>query len=150
MLLSRSCEYGLRASLFLVSHHNGDYISIKEMSEKLDISFHFLTKTLQQLTEAGLMESHKGPNGGIRLTKSGSEINLYEIVSAIDGEQLFTECVLGLPGCGKQKPCPLHDIWGDTRGHIQGMLQNTTLSELAEKGRKGNLRITTNGEFVWS
>lgn len=150
MLLSRSCEYGLRASLFLVSHQSGAFISIREMSEKLDISFHFLTKTLQELTGAGLMESHKGPKGGVRLKKPGSEITLFEVVLAIDGETVFTECVLGLPGCGTEKPCPLHDIWGDTRDHIQGMLQNTTLAELAEKGKEGNLRITTNGEFIWS
>lgn len=149
MLLSKSCEYGLRASLFLVAHQNGKYISIREMSDKLDISFHFLTKTLQQLTGAGLMESHKGPKGGVRLIEGGSEITLFEIVIAIDGQKTFTECVLGLPECGKKKPCPLHDIWEDTRDHILNMLQTTTLNELAEKGKAGNLRITADGEFIW-
>lgn len=149
MLLSKSCEYGLRASLFLVACQNGQFISIREMSDKLDISFHFLTKTLQQLTGAGLMESHKGPNGGIRLIKPGSEISLFDIITAIDGRNLFTECVLGLPGCGTQKPCPMHHLWGDTRENIQDMLSKTTLDELAEKGRKGNLRITMDGKFVW-
>lgn len=149
MLLSKSCEYGVRASLFLVSHQNGEYISIRKMSDKLDISFHFLTKILQQLTGEGLLESHKGPNGGVRLVKSGAEIKLFDIVSAIDGNKMFTECVLGLPGCGKKKPCPLHDLWGETKGQIQNMLETTTLDELAEKGRKGNLRITTDGKFVW-
>jgi hypothetical protein len=38
---------------------------------------------------------------------------LYEIVVAIDGEDLFRECVLGLPGCGDATPCPLHDEWID-------------------------------------
>jgi Rrf2 family protein len=150
MLLSKSCEYGLRASLFLVAHQNGEYISIREMSDKLDISFHFLTKILQQLTSEGILKSHKGPNGGVRLVKSGSKIRLFEIVTAIDGDKMFAECVLGLPGCGREKPCPLHDIWGDTRDHIREMLKSTTLAELAEKGKEGNLRITTNGEFVWS
>lgn len=149
MLLSKSCEYGLRASLFLVAHHNGKYISIREMSDKLNISFHFLTKTLQQLTGAGLMESHKGPNGGVRLVKDGTDITLFEIVNAIDGQKAFTECILGLPGCGNKKPCPLHDNWKETRQHILKMLQNTTLKELTDKGKAGNLRITTDGEFVW-
>ncbi|MGK7370476.1 MAG: RrF2 family transcriptional regulator [Candidatus Halalkalibacterium sp. M3_1C_030] len=149
MLLSKSCVYGLRASLFLASNQDRDYISIREMSDKLNISFHFLTKILQQLSAAGLMESYKGPNGGIRLTKSGSEVNLFEIVAAIDGVELFTECALGLPGCGTAKPCPLHDKWAEARDGIRIMLENTDLVELAKKGKKLNLRITADGSFEW-
>ncbi len=149
MLLSKACVYGLRSSLFLASHEGDGYISIREMSEKLDISFHFLTKILQQLTSAGLMESHKGPKGGVRLTKSGSEVSLFEIVAAIDGTELFTECALGLPGCGVKKPCPLHDKWADTRDGIRLMLEGTNLVELAKKGKKENLRITEDGGFEW-
>lgn len=149
MLLSKSCVYGLRASLFLASNQDGDYVSIREMSDKLNISFHFLTKILQQLSAAGLMESYKGPNGGVRLTKSGSKVNLFEIVAAIDGVELFTECALGLPGCGTAKPCPLHDKWAEARDGIRIMLEKTDLVELAKKGKKLNLRITDDGSFEW-
>lgn len=149
MLLSKSCVYGLRAGLYMASNDNGQYISIKEMSDKLNISFHFLTKILQQLNGAGLVESHKGPNGGVKLTKKGEEINLFDIVVAIDGEELFTECALGLPGCGTEKPCPLHEKWAGTRDGIRAMLENTNLVELAEKGRMMNLRITEDGDFDW-
>jgi Rrf2 family protein len=149
MLLSSSCVYGLRASLYLAANQDGDYVSIREMSDKLDISFHFLTKTLQQLTAAGLMESQKGPKGGVRLTKKGSKISLFEIVEAIDGRELFTECALGLPGCGTEKPCPLHDKWAETRDNIRNMLEQTNLLELAGKGKEMNLRITADGSFEW-
>lgn len=149
MLLSKSCVYGLRASLYLAANQNREYVSIREMSDKLNISFHFLTKILQQLTAAGLMESYKGPNGGIRLTKAGSDVNLFEIVAAIDGVELFTECALGLPGCGTEKPCPLHEKWAETRDRIRVMLENTDLVELAQKGKKLNLRITDDGSFEW-
>lgn len=150
MLLSKSCVYGLRASLFLASNQNGEFVSIREMSDKLDISFHFLTKILQQLTAAGLMESMKGPKGGVKLSKPGHEIALTEIVIAIDGPELFTECALGLPGCGVEKPCPLHNKWAETRDSIQQMLEETTLVELARKGKEGNLRITADGGFDWN
>ncbi|CAN0202088.1 unnamed protein product, partial [Chrysoparadoxa australica] len=49
MLLSKSCVYGLRASIYLASKSDEEFNSIKEMSDKLEISFHFLTKILQQL-----------------------------------------------------------------------------------------------------
>lgn len=142
--------YGLRASLFLASIETRKYISIQEISEKLDIPFYFLTKVLQQLTQAGLMESKKGSHGGVRLTKSETKISLFEIIEAIDGKDLFTECLLGLPGCGIRKPCPVHEEWKTNRDCIEGMFKETNLAELAGKSKKINLRITTDGKFEWN
>lgn len=149
MLLSSACIYGLRASVYLASSSNENYTSITQISDDLGISRHFLTKILQQLTQAGLMESMKGPKGGVRLTASPEEIYILEIVAAIDGMELLTECVLGLPGCGIEKPCPFHEKWADTRDEIRKMLSETSLHNLVQRGREGNLRITAEGEFKW-
>jgi len=149
VLLSKSCVYGLRASLLLASSQDGKYISIKKLSKKLDISFHFLTKILQQLTAVNLMESLKGPNGGVRLSKSGNEISLLDIVVVIDGDDLFQECIIGLPGCGMEKPCPFHKIWMSTRNDIRQMLEENSLAKMAQEGKKGNLRITAEGGYKW-
>ena len=151
MLLSSACVYGMRASVYLasISDENDDYTSITRISEELDISRHFLTKVLQQLTSAGLMESMKGPKGGVRLKFSGDNIALLEIVAAIDGMDILTECALGLPGCGTEKPCPIHDKWADTRDEIRKLLERTTLDDLVRKGKEGDLRITADGDFKW-
>lgn len=150
MLLSNACVYGLRASVYLASVSNESYTSISKISDELDISPHFLTKVLQKLTDADLLESMKGPKGGVRLVHSGDEVMLLEIVAAIDGTDLLTECALGLPGCGSEKPCPIHDKWADTRDEIRKMLAETSLHELVAKGKEGNLRITADGEFKWA
>jgi Rrf2 family protein len=150
MLLSSACVYGLRASVYLASKSNDSYISITNISDELDISRHFLTKVLQQLTQADIMESMKGPKGGVRLKHPGEKITLLEIVAAIDGMDLLTECALGLPGCGTAKPCPIHDKWADARDEIRKMLTDTSLHDLVERGKEGNLRITANGEFQWA
>ena len=147
MLLSKACVYGLRAALFLAVKEDDKYTPIRPMSEKLEISFHFLTKIMQQMTAKGILESYKGPNGGIRLTRPGNEIPLMEIVLAIDGPDLFTECALGLEGCGEKDPCPLHDKWSGTRNEIREMMQNTTLTELVTKGQNENLRLTNDFGF---
>lgn len=149
MLLSKSCAYALRASIYLAAVSNGEYISLNRASKKLDISYHFLTKIFQRLTRNGLMESMKGPNGGVKLKRPSEQIYLVEIVRVIDGDKLLTECALGLPGCGTAKPCPLHQQWADTRDEIRKMLEKTTISDLVQKGKKGKLRITAEGGFEW-
>lgn len=131
-MLSKSCEYGLRATLYLANLDQEGYVSIGTISEELDISFPFLTKIFQKLNDANLLDSRRGPKGGVALTKSPDDISLYDIVVAIDGDDLFEECVLGLPGCGDAEPCPLHDHWSDQRDEIEETFRNTSLAELPE------------------
>ncbi|MDZ7716780.1 MAG: Rrf2 family transcriptional regulator [Balneolaceae bacterium] len=150
MLLSSACVYGLKASVYLAKGTEASYVSITKISEDLGISRHFLTKVLQQLTEAGIIESHKGPKGGVKLIQDSDDVYLLDIVTAIDGWDLFTECVLGLPGCGIEKPCPMHDKWAGTRDEIREMLEGTSLEDMVRKGKSGNLRITAGGNFKWT
>ncbi|CAN5390800.1 Rrf2 family transcriptional regulator [soil metagenome] len=147
MLLSKSCVYGLRAAIYLATKDNAQFIPIKKMSETLEISHHFLTKILQELTAEELLDSYKGPNGGVKLKKSADEISLMDIVLAIDGPDLLTECALGLPGCGHQNPCPLHDKWAATRDSIRHMLESSSLHQMVERGKKEDLRLTNEGGF---
>lgn len=131
-MLSKSCEYGLRATLYLASLERDGYVSIGTISEELEISFPFLTKIFQKLNEADLLSSRRGPKGGVALTKPADEVTLHEIVVAIDGDDLFEECVLGLPGCGDAEPCPLHDQWSEERDRVEELFRETTLAELPE------------------
>jgi Rrf2 family protein len=132
MMLSKSCEYGLRAALHLASLDEEGYVPISTISEELDISFPFLTKIFQKLNDAGLLTSQRGPKGGVTLTRDADEVTLYEIVVAIDGDDLFRECVLGLPNCGDAEPCPLHDEWTEERSRIETLFRNASLAELPE------------------
>ncbi len=132
MLLSSKCQYALRAAIYLANHQNEGLISIREISEKLDISFHFLTKILQNFTNEKLIESQKGPKGGVKLTLKGLNMRLYDLVEIIDGVSTFHECVLGLPGCGQLQPCALHEEWGAKREDLKNMLQEITLEKIAD------------------
>ena len=133
MIFSKACEYGLRAMLYLALQNPEGYVSILTVSYDLDISFQFMTKTLQKLNDADLVVSKRGPGGGVSLTRAPEDISLYEVVVAIDGTELFEECILGLPGCGEAEPCPLHDHWTEERSHVEEMFRNTTLSEVPEQ-----------------
>ncbi len=143
MLFSKGCTYAIRAALLVATKEIRDdrkFVPIRELSEELGLSFHFLTKILQQLTEAGIMESFRGPNGGIGLARPARSITLVDVIAAIDGMSLFSSCALGLPGCGEQTPCPLHDAWAKRRLDLQRMLEKTTLASLARELATHELR----------
>ena len=131
MLLSRSCEYAIQAVLYLAENREQRFISIKEIAEKNDISFHFLGKILQSLTKKGLVISSKGPKGGVNLAKDPNKITLLDIVEAIDGlDFLISKCIIGTPGCDCNNPCKLHDQWGPIRKQIFDMLGSKSIAEL--------------------
>ncbi len=143
MLLSRRCEYALRAALYVAAADPAAYIAVREISEALGIPYPILAKTVQSLTGAGLFRSMRGPKGGIALARPADRIALKEIVLAVDGSAVFRECVLGLPGCGEQKPCPLHDAWGTARDQVERMFDAATLAGTASHIQAGDFRLAT-------
>ncbi|MBK6929373.1 MAG: Rrf2 family transcriptional regulator [Saprospirales bacterium] len=62
-----------------------EYVSIRDLSEQLDISFYFLTKILQTLTQANLLVSYRGPNGGIAFKVPPEKIMLSDVVRVLEG-----------------------------------------------------------------
>lgn len=148
MLLSKACIYGIRATLYVGMQEAGKYVPISTIAKELDISFHFLTKILQILTQNQIMVSYRGPNGGISLARAGSDIHLIEIIEAIDGRKVFEECILGMPGCGINKPCPLHDQWALTRKPLLTMFTTTTVAELATRVKRDGLRLADVDKLV--
>ena len=142
-LLSNATMYGIRAALFVtVLQSNRKYVPIHEISERLNISFHFLTKILQELKRHGIMTSYRGPNGGVSLARPASEITLMDMINAIERDGFFEDCILGLPGCGEETPCPLHAFWGGTRDQIKSMFENTNLENLGRKIQADDVRLS--------
>lgn len=142
MLLSKSCEYAIRAALHVASADRRDYIAVREISDALGIPYPFLAKIVQALTQSGLFQSMRGPNGGVALGRSASQITLKEIVVAVDGPAVFRECVLGLPGCGDRKPCPLHEQWAPAREQVHQMFGTASLADTAARIQAGDFRLS--------
>ncbi|MBP6185736.1 MAG: Rrf2 family transcriptional regulator [Saprospiraceae bacterium] len=141
-VLSQVCINGLRALLYLSSQNRqSGYTGIKDMAQELGISFHFLTKILQLLTQKGILLSYRGPNGGVALNVSPDKLVLLDIVYLFEGEDFFDTCLLGLPGCGEKKPCPVHAFWKDTKAALKLEFETTTLAALGEDIRLGNTRL---------
>ena len=142
MLLSNSCAYGLRATIYLAGSNEGAYLPIKTISKELGISYYYLPKIFQNLSRAGLIKSFKGPNGGVKLASPPDQISIQDIVFAIDGPDLFSECVLGLPGCGELKPCPLHEKWTEERIRLNQLFGQTSLADMAKKINTSHGRLS--------
>ena len=115
----------------------GERVGIKEITKGIDSPEHFVAKILQELSRKGLLQSVKGPNGGFYMDASNMKVTLAEVVSAIDGDQLFSGCGLGLRECNEKKPCPIHDEFKLVRTKLKNMLETTQIGEFTESLEKG-------------
>jgi len=133
VIFSKKCEIGLQAVLYLSTQETGKLFNAFEVSQKVKQPKEFVSKVLQILTKSGIVGSRKGKNGGFFLAKPPKDIRLIEIVTAIDGDSVFRNCVLGFPGCSDSNPCPVHSTWGKIREESWEMLSNETLCDFREK-----------------
>jgi Rrf2 family protein len=136
LLFSRQCEYALQAVLYLALRRPGERVSIRELTKRLSIPYHFVAKILQALTHKGVVRSAKGPGGGFALALPAEAITLFMVVEAVDGTEFLRTCVLGFPDCSGENPCAVHDAWGATREEIRKMLLKRNVAQMARATKK--------------
>ncbi len=134
MILSQASKYALRAAIHLARHGEQPQLS-RDIATAIDVPGQYLAKILQDLARHGVLTSAKGRGGGFRLSRSPKDLELLTVVRAIEGQHFGEGCVLGLPECTPDDPCPLHDQWGAIRDALLQMLQQTSLSDLSPSSK---------------
>jgi Rrf2 family transcriptional regulator, iron-sulfur cluster assembly transcription factor len=137
-MLSNSCRYGIRAVIYIASQPNEKgKTGIKKISKDLNLPTPFLAKILQQLAKHKILKSLKGPHGGFSLQKDPRKITLLDIVKTIDGEEIFTNCIIHNSTCScvdKHKSiCPVHDDYKGVRSDLIHMFSNKTIYDLVKR-----------------
>jgi Rrf2 family protein len=137
-MLSSTCRYGIRAVIYIASKdQNKGMTGIKQISKDLGLPSPFLSKILQQLAKQKVLNSAKGPHGGFSLVKDPKKITLFDIIKAIDGDEIFTDCVMHNGSCKsierKKIPCTLHEDYDKVRGDMINLFQSRTIYDLVQK-----------------
>lgn len=142
-MISKSCKYAFRAVILLASKAGENVkLSVKEIAEEIEAPPAFTGKVLQMLKKHNIISSLKGPYGGFYCEKRHLKLPAINIVNAIDGPSIFTECILGLQDCSDEHPCPMHDQHFRTRKLLTKSFENTTIEYLASGLNEGNVFIT--------
>jgi Rrf2 family iron-sulfur cluster assembly transcriptional regulator len=132
-MFSKTCEYGIRATIFIASEsYQNKRVGLKDIAKKIDSPEAFTAKILQILSKNNIINSIKGVGGGFDIPRETmKDIKLAQIVNALEGDRVFTGCGLGLTHCSEDHPCPMHEKFKSIRNELAFMLENTNLEELA-------------------
>ena len=129
MKLNTTTQYAIRFLHELIEEE--DLTNIKALSEKLDIPYKYTSAIVTSLVKAGLIESIRGRNGGIKLGQNAQQIMLSDIMAALNEPYTNNECLLGVGVCNHEEKCALHQSWMEPRESLAQMFQNTSLHDLS-------------------
>ena len=132
-MFSKACEYGIRSMILILLHSLHDTrISLSYIAQEIESPKAYTAKILQILVKNGLVNSVKGPHGGFEIDRQKLDtLVLHDIVQAIDGNDLVTQCCMGLPDCSDQNPCPAHSRYKPVKAQLENMMKSTTVYEMA-------------------
>jgi len=136
MKLSTRTRYGTRALLELALHKDRGPVLLKDIARQQQISLPYLEHLVAPLIAGGLIRSTKGPKGGISLAREPGKIKLSEITQLLEGPMAPVECVINPEVCKRSGACAARDVWGRLKEVMDGVLESTTLKDLAEEQKK--------------
>ena len=136
MKLSTKCRYGARAIMEIARSYKQGPIKRKDIVKNQSISDSYLENILISLKTSGIIITLRGASGGYMLRRSPSEVNLLEIVNALEGSLAPVECLDNPSICPRTKTCATRVVWGKLKDAKEEVLRNCTVKELIDNEEK--------------
>jgi Rrf2 family iron-sulfur cluster assembly transcriptional regulator len=130
--LTTKGRYAVTAMLDLAIHTEQGPISLGDISGRQEISLSYLEQLFAKLRRSELVTSVRGPGGGYRLSRLGSDINVAQVVDAVSESIDLTRCK-GKGDCQGGESCLTHYLWCDLSNQIHSFLENISLQSLVER-----------------
>ncbi|MEW6739929.1 MAG: Rrf2 family transcriptional regulator [Nitrospirota bacterium] len=129
MEITRETDYAIRCVLHLSEAPN-DVIMVDEIAKAKSIPKSFLSKILQKLAKANIVKSYRGVKGGFQIAKAPREINLLDVIDAIEGPVAMNRCAVNKKFCSLSSNCTVHPVWVELRKDVEKKLKKIDFARL--------------------
>lgn len=130
MKISTKGRYALRVMIDLAINSNGNYISLKDIAIRQEISNKYLEQIIAMLNKAGYLETARGNSGGYRLAKQAKEYRIGDILRATEGDLTPIYCLTEEGECSRKEDCKTHSFWKGLDKVISEYVDSKTLEDL--------------------
>ena len=134
MRLTTKGRYAVTAMLDLAFHSQIKPVTLTDIAARQTISLSYLEQLFARLRRANMVKGTRGPGGGYMLAGKADNINIADIIAAVDEPIDATKCG-GEANCQNEKACLTHDLWMGLSEQIREYLKGITLAQLLEKHR---------------
>ena len=129
MNITTKGRYALQVMLDLARQEPGEYVSLKAVADRQEISVKYLEAIVSVLAKAGLVESTRGKMGGYRLTRAPEDYTVGSVLKLVEG-------TLAPVSCRQEDACPKHDqclslpLWEKLDEIVDGFLESVTIADV--------------------
>jgi Rrf2 family protein len=128
--ITRQADYAVRAVIHLARRGPGGRVATGQIARDESIPPTFLAKIVSQLSAAGIVRATRGARGGVMLARPADELNMLEIIEAIDGPVTLNECVSNPEICPQSDDCVVRTVWGEAQAELVARLRRTSIAQL--------------------
>ncbi len=128
MRLSKSADFALRIVVELA--HRPEPQTMPVLSEKLKVPYHNLSKLIQIMSKAGIIQTRQGKNGGVQLLKNAAEISLKTVIDSIDGPTRLSDCSSGTQACSFTPTCKLKEQFYQIQKQIDTLFDEVKIASM--------------------
>jgi Rrf2 family protein len=149
MRVTAKADYAVRAVIELAETDSNHPRKVDDVSHAQEIPLSFLENILTQLKSAGVVRSQRGPEGGYWLSRPAAEINLAEVIRAVEGP---------LVGVRGQRPEEivysgsaesLQQVWVALRANLRAVLEQVSVADVASGTLPDEVMALTRSEDAW-
>jgi len=117
----------------LCMHYNEGSVQLKEIARRQKVSLKYLEQLVTPLRAAGLVRGVRGARGGYTLSRPPEDINLGEILQALEGSLAPVDCAADETICPAAGGCATHELWQELYVSVNKVLERRTLKDLATR-----------------
>ena len=130
MMISTRGRYALRVMLDMAEHGGGEWLCLRDIAQRQQLSKKYLESIMAALSRADLVEGTVGRSGGYRLTRPPEEYPVGEILRAVEGDLSPIACQSEEgAGCGSSCDCDARLFWQGLEDQINSYVDNHTLAQ---------------------
>ena len=133
MTLSTRGRYGIHAMYDLAVHFGDGPQSIKLIAERQAIPEAYLEQLIAVLRREKLVISNRGAQGGYRLAREPKDMNVGDVLRALEGGLNLVDCLLEEDSCGKTCACPSRLVWLKIRDGLNSIVDGITLQNMIDE-----------------
>jgi Rrf2 family protein len=134
-MLSQKCQYAVRAVFELAKHHGGAPMKVSQIAAAEAIPPRFLELILNELKQAGFVESRRGADGGYLIARHPAAISVGEVIRFVEGPLIPVDCTTAgsRAGCSLQGGCVFLELWKKAESALSEVYDGTSFRDLVER-----------------
>ena len=141
-MISTKARYALRVLIDLAEHRNGEFVPMKEVAARQELSLKYLERILPSLVKDKLVEGQHGKGGGYRLTKAPEEYRVLDVLQSAGEELAPVACLAeGAEPCPRAPLCKTLAMWKNYQKLTEDYFAGVTLADLLNAESSGDYVI---------